>query len=375
MKILPVKPYFPKSDIEIIKQNIEEVLLSGMLSSTRGKYVNEFERRFRNYVGTHYAIATNSGTSALQYSFESFKLKSGFEVIAPTNTFSATISSIIHAGGKPVLCDINPKTLCLDIEQTLSKITYKTKSIVIVHLGGIISPEIEELKTVCSEENIFLVEDCAHAHGSTFMNQKAGSFGDIGCFSFYPTKVMTTGEGGMLVANNLNLYITANKLRDQGREKYESEIISELGSNGRMSEIEAVIGLVQLNRLDEIVKKRRLIAKFYDYEIARIDGIKSLKIPENCKSSYYKYITLLDEEINRDKVKMKLKKEGVICGSEVYNPPIHLQPIYKQLLKTKRGDFIIAEEMARRMLCLPIYPSLNINQLKYVTKKLKEALQ
>ncbi|MGB9756278.1 MAG: DegT/DnrJ/EryC1/StrS family aminotransferase, partial [Candidatus Bathyarchaeales archaeon] len=196
----PVKPYFLKEDIEKIKTDVEKILQSGML--TLHTYTKEFENQFAKLCHVKHAIAVNSGTSALEIALRTMKVKAEDEVLVPTNTFSATATAVIFAGAKPKLTDINPENLCIDAENIQKNITSKTKGVITVHIGGLICPEIEEIKEICREENLFLVEDAAHAQGSTINQKPAGSLGDTGCFSFYPTKVMTTGEGGMITTNS-----------------------------------------------------------------------------------------------------------------------------------------------------------------------------
>lgn len=218
------------------------------------------------------------------------------------------------------------------------------------------------------------MEDAAHAQGSAISGQQAGSLGDVGCFSFYPTKVMTTGEGGMITTNNEEVAQKAKVLRDQGKESFYSSIIIELGYNWRLPEISAAIGLTQLKRLPEIIRRRNKIAQRYDKKLKTLSGIKPLMKPPNVIHNYYKYVAFLDSDINRDGFKRKLGEKGVKCGGEVYWPPLHLQPIYKKLLGTKEGDFPEAEYTCKRMICLPMHTQISIGDAEYVTDKIKETL-
>jgi dTDP-4-amino-4,6-dideoxygalactose transaminase len=368
----PVKPYFLEEDIEKIKINIEKILQSGML--TLHTYTKEFENQFANMCHVKHAVAVNSGTSALEIALRIMNVKAGDEVLVPTNTFSATATAVIFAGAKPKLTDINPETLCIDMENIQKNITSKTKGVIVVHIGGLVCPEMEEIKELCQERKLFLTEDAAHAHGSSINQKPAGSLGDAGCFSFYPTKVMTTGEGGMITTDNDKIAEKARILRDQGKENFNSNIIIELGYNWRLPEISAAIGLTQLKRLPEIIKKRNEIAKYYNKELSKINGITPLKTPQNILNNYYKYIALLDDGIDREKLKEKLRTKGVRCSGEVYWPPLHLQPIYKQLLGTKEGDFPQAEKVCKRMICLPLYAQMTMEDTKFVVEKLRETL-
>jgi len=370
--ITPAKPFFSEDDIEEIKLYVERILKSGML--TMGEYTKKFEEMFSQLSNTRYSIAVNSGTAALDIILRSMKLKPGDEVLVPTNTFSATAAAVIFAGGKPVFTDINPETLCMGVEDLENKITAKTKGVIVVHIGGLICPEINEIREVCEDRKLFLVEDAAHAHGSKIDGKPAGSLADAAAFSFYPTKVITTGEGGMITTNNEEIAKKAAILRDQGKENFASNIIVELGYNWRMSEINAAIGIVQLKRLNEFIEKRNIIAKIYDKAFDSMSGIKPLKTPSNILNNYYKYVAILDEDIDREKLKAKLREKGVRCGGEVYWPPLHMQPVYQKLLGTKPGDFPKAEDVCKRMICPPIHAGMSIEDANYVTEKFKEAL-
>jgi dTDP-4-amino-4,6-dideoxygalactose transaminase len=370
--IPPVKPYFPREDIEEVKEHVAKILQSGML--TLHIYTKEFEDQFAKLCGVKHAIAVNSGTSALEIALRALKIKAGDEVLVPTNTFTATAATVIFAGAMPKLTDINPETLCIDTENIQKNLTSKTKAVIAVHIGGLICPEIEEIREICRERKIFLIEDAAHAHGSTINQKPAGALGDAGCFSFYPTKVMTTGEGGMITTDNNEIAEKARILRDQGKENFNSNIIVELGYNWRLPEINAAIGLTQLKRLPEIIEKRNAIAKYYDDALEKTDGIKPLKTPSNILNNYYKYVAFLDEDLDREKLKEKLRAEGVKCSGEVYWPPLHLQPVYKRLLGTKEGDFPNAEDACKRMLCLPLYAQMTIEDAQYVVEKLREIM-
>jgi len=368
----PVKPYFPKSDVEKIKHHFEKILESGML--TMGIYTREFEEKFAQLWDIKYAIAVNSGTAALDIILRSMKLQPGDEVLLPTNTFSATAASVVFAGGKPILTDINPSSLCMDVEDLEDKITSRTKGVIVVHVGGLICPEINNIRKICENKGLFLIEDAAHAHGSKIDGRSAGSLADAAAFSFYPTKVMTTGEGGMITTSDERIAKTAMILRDQGKENFSSSIIVELGYNWRMDEISAAIGIVQLKRLNEIITKRNIIARIYDQAFDRMSGVKPLKTPPNILNNYYKYVAILDKDIDREKLKAKLRDKGVRCGGEVYWPPLHMQPAYQRLLGTKLGDFPKAEDICRRMICPPMYTDMSVEDANYVIEKFKEAL-
>jgi dTDP-4-amino-4,6-dideoxygalactose transaminase len=183
---------------------------------------------------------------------------------------------------------------------------------------------------------------------------------------------MTTGEGGMITTNDPKIAEKAAIFRDQGKESFSSNTIVEVGYNWRMNEISAAIGLSQLRRLPEFIRRRNEIAKYFDQELSRISGIKPLNIPRNALSNYYKYVAFLSQEIPRDSFKQKLREKGVKLSGEVYWPPLHMQPVYGRLLKVKEGDFPATEDACRRMICLPVYSQMTMNEAQYVIEKIKE---
>lgn len=370
--IPPAKPYFPPEDIPLIKNEIEKILRSGML--TLGEYTRRFEAEFAKLCEVSHAVAVNSGTSALEIALRSLGLRKGDEVLLPTNTFTATAAAIIFAGGKPVFTDVNAKTISLDAENVQKYLTPKTKAVMVVHIGGLVCPDIKAIKELCDDKKLYLIEDAAHAQGSTIDKQPAGSIGDAGCFSFYPTKVITTGEGGMITTRSEKIAAEASILRDQGKENFSSNIIVRLGYNWRMTEISAAIGISQIKRLQEFIMNRNKIARHFDQKLSGLDSIEPLITPSNEVNNYYKYIMLLSNNIPRSDFKEKLREKGVKCSGEVYWPPLHMEPIYQNLLGTKEGDFPIAEDVCQRMVCLPIYSQMTIDEAKYVVEKTKEVL-
>jgi dTDP-4-amino-4,6-dideoxygalactose transaminase len=370
--IPPVKLYFPAEDIAAIKVEVEKILQSGML--TLGEYTKNFETEYAKMCRTRYAVAVNSGTGALEVALRSVGLRAGDEVLVPTNTFTATVAAVVFAGGKPVFTDIDPESLCITAEEVRRRLTPKTRGVIVVHIGGLVCPDIFEIKKICEDEGFFLIEDAAHAHGSLIDGKPAGSLGDAGCFSFYPTKVMTTGEGGMVTTDSEEIAEKALILRDQGKENFNSNIIVELGYNWRMDEISAAIGLVQIKRLPEIIRKRNNVARLYDEKLSNIKGIKAQRVPKNILHNYYKYTVFLDRVIDRDGFKQKLRELGVRCGGEVYWPPCHLQPVYQRLLGVKPGDFPLSEDATRRKVCLPMYAQMTYDDVNYVVEKVNYVL-
>lgn len=371
-QVPPAKPYFPDKDITVILKETETILRSGRL--TLGDYTNRFEAAFAKSFKVPHAVAVNSGTSALEIALRVMGLRRGTEVLIPTNTFSATAAAVIFAGGKPVLTDINAKSLSIDEENIQKHLTSETKAIIVVHVGGLVCPDMNAIAELCEDHHLFLIEDAAHAHGSTLEKEHAGSIGDVGCFSFYPTKVITTCEGGMITTKKKDIATKAEILRDQGKENFSSNIIIELGYNWRMNEISAAIGLTQLKRLPEFIKHRNQIAQYYDRRLSGMDDIELLEIPSGFVNNYYKYIIFLSSKIQRDEFKQKLREKGVRCSGEVYWPPLHMEPVYQRLLRVKVGDFPVAEDVCKRMVCLPMYSQMTLEEARYVVEKIEEVL-
>ena len=372
MQISAAKIYFPEEDRRKILEQIDRILESGQL--TLGKYTKQFEKKFAEYVGTKYAVAVNSGTSALEIILRALDIE-GSSVIVPTNTFFATPASVIHAGGRAIFANVIDN-LCLDPENVRENIQKDTRAVIIVHIGGIIPPQITEIQRICKERNLHLIEDAAHAHGSTLNGKKAGTFGIAAAFSFYPTKVMTSGEGGMITTNDDDIYQRALVFRDQGKAGFYGNVHTEMGYNWRMSEIHAAIGLSQFARLDEFIAKRRRIAQIYNGELTKLNRVSLLKIPTEVKSNYYKYVAFLEDNIDRASLKKELKeKYNVSLSGEVYELPCHLQPIFKKLYGFNGGEFPKSEDLCRRQICLPVFVEMTEQQARYVADSLKEVLK
>jgi dTDP-4-amino-4,6-dideoxygalactose transaminase len=307
-KIAGHKYWFTKESIEYITRNIQDLLEKGEYL-TEGKYCTEFEKEFSSYIGVKFSIVTSSGTSALDAVLQALQVK-GYEVIVPTNTFIATAAAVIRAGGIPVFADCD-EYLNLDIDDAIKCVTQKTKAIIIVHIGGLISPRIEELREYCDKKGIYLIEDAAHAHGSKYNGKMAGSFGHAATFSFFSTKVMSIGEGGMVVTNNEELAQKIRILKDQGKEPkgiYQN-IYSILGNNWRMTEFQAIIGLAQLKLIEESISRREKIAKIYNEKLQKINKVEPRKIPEKERCNFYKYVVYLkDPKLQREKIYEQMKE-------------------------------------------------------------------
>jgi len=373
-QIPPFKYYFPKKIKEWILNKINDLIEKGEYL-TNGKYVKDFETKFSSYINTKYAIAVSSGTAALEIIFQSLKIKNK-EVILPTNTFIATAYGVLRSKGKISLVDID-YDLCINFKEVKSNMNENTKAVLPVHIGGFISKHIEELIELCKENNIPLIEDSAHALGSEYKNKKAGSLGFASAFSFFSTKILTTGEGGMITTNDYELAYNARILRDQG--KIKGNEIKMLGYNWRMTEIQAIIGLAQLSIIEEILEKRRKIAKIYTELIEekikeRKNKIEILKPNKNLKPNYYKFILFLPKNKNPEILKKYLKeKYNIELSGYVYEIPLHEQKPLKRYIYNK--NFPIANDLCKRHISLPIYPQMEEKEIVYIVDSLFNSLE
>jgi dTDP-4-amino-4,6-dideoxygalactose transaminase len=363
-------PYFSDKSLSEIQNDVKLMLNSGRL--TDGPYAQEFERQFADYNNVKYAVAVSSGSASLDITLRHYKLQ-GREVIVPTNTFIATPNGVVFAGGKPVFADMNPETLGIDVEDVKRRVTERTAGVIVVHIAGLVCPQIRELREFCKQKGLFLLEDSAHAHGAMMDGQKAGTFSDAGCFSFYPTKVMTACEGGMIITNNEMLAREAQIVRTCGQNADRQMVM--LGHNWRMSELSAIVGKNQLTHLEEFLAKRNQVAKWYEEALADVEGVKVFKTPRNFRHSYYKYPVLLADSIDRLKVASLLKDECGVEAGHVYYPPCHLHPYYMETYGTRRGDYPASERVLKQVLCLPMHCALTEENVKYIAESLVSSIK
>jgi len=371
MKLAELKPFFDKDDIQFILENFEE-LLSGDGYLTMGKYCKQFENGFAEYQDNKYAISCNSGTAALEMICRSMNID-GKEVILPTNTFIATANAIINAGGTPVFADIKDD-MQLDPEDVIRKITNNTKAVMTVHIGGYVSPNIVDLVSICKDNNILLFEDAAQAHGTYYNGKMAGTFGIGGGFSFFSTKVMTTGEGGMVSTNDNYLYEQSKLLRQYGKVPFSiyqnySEI---LGYNWRMTEVCALMGIRQLDKLELFIKRRTEIAKIYNDKLKNIPNMEFMPVNDDVRFNWFKYIIYL-KGIDREKFHLKLKNDyNINLSGYVYEIPLHKQPALKSFITN--DNYPVANEICSSHICLPLFYSLSDDEVNYIIDSLKKCL-
>jgi perosamine synthetase len=366
----PARVDFTAEDRQWIADRIQEVLASGRL--TLGAYGEEFERRFAEYLGAKHAVAVNSGTSALEIIFRTLGVE-GRDVLVPANTNYATVAAVVHAGGRPVLMDTDAETLGTAPEEVQRCITPNTAGAVVVHIGGLVSHRMAALKEVLDRRGLWLVEDAAHAHGSFHDGIAAGTFGIAGGFSFYPTKVMTSGEGGMIVTDDDRIAAEARIYRDQGKASFTQNIHVRHGYNWRLSEPHSVIGVRHLKRLPEMLESRRQAAALYDQAFSDSDLVEPLRVTKGGMCNFYKYIVLPRRPIHRAAVKQKLRETyGVILGGEVYEEPIQRQPVFRDLATR---PLPISEDICARHLCLPMFSGLTESQVEQVVEAINAVLR
>ncbi|MBV9253517.1 MAG: DegT/DnrJ/EryC1/StrS aminotransferase family protein [Actinobacteria bacterium] len=354
--IPPARPVFNADDRARIGALIDTALSSGAL--TLGPCGRQFEELVASSVGVPHAVAVSSGTAALEIVLRSLDVQ-GRDVIVPANTFYATAGAVVHAGGRPVFADVAADTLALSratVEAALDAHGGDVAGVVHVHIGGLVSPEVPAIAALCAERGIFFMEDAAHAHGSTLDGKAAGAFGQAGTFSFYPTKVVASGEGGMIVTADERIADEARLYRDQGKAGFLGGEHVRLGYAWRMSELHAAVAMTQWERLDEFLTVRRGVARRYDEALADLPGATPVLQPAGSESNYYKYLVLLEPSIDRDVLKKELREGyGVSLSGEVYARPLHVEPIFADVA---HGPLPVAEHVCAHHVCLPVHSDM-----------------
>ncbi len=376
MKIPILRIPYDEDDIAYIKDGVEKVLRSGYL--TMADRVHEFETMFAKMCGTKYAVGTNSGTSSIEIALRALGVE-GVTVIVPSNTYMATPIAVVKAGARVIFAECQKENLQLDPDDIERKIQADTKGVVVVHIGGIISPHFGRIKEICKKRGLFLIEDAAHAHGATIDGKMAGSLAIAGSFSFYPTKVITTAEGGMCTTDDRSIYEKALVLREHGKADHGYNVHTEFGDNWRFSELHALLGLQQMRKIDWILSERRKIASQYDQYLRDIDEVRPVVVPKNIRPSYYKYIVYLDGKIDRAELKKILReKYEIALPGEVYSDPCHSQPVfqkYPEKMANRPGDrFSVTDHVCKYHICLPLYPGLSEQEILYVVSSLKGSI-
>jgi dTDP-4-amino-4,6-dideoxygalactose transaminase len=371
-------PFFKPQLLEEDKKAILKSLNSSML--TNGPVVNEFEKKFAKFTKSKYAVAVSNATSALHLSLMSLDIGKGDEVIMPDLTFIATANSVLMTGATPVLADVTPDTFQISIDSIKKSITKKTKAILPVHLYGK-SCDMNSIQKIAKKNNLKIIEDCAHAIGTKYKNKHVGTFGDTGCFSFYPSKNITTFEGGMIITNSKkldeNLRMGRNHginrtLKDRYSSKYPWEYdIKQYGYNYRLDEIRSTLGINQLKRINKINNSRRDAFKYYCKKLSNIDGIL-LPSQDNLKEhACHLFVISIDKSkfgLDRNRIHEKLLKKGIYTS--IHYKPLHLFTLFKKKSKIY-DDLINSSKLYDQIISLPFYTSMPKNEQNIIVNEIK----
>lgn len=368
-KISLFKIYWDEEDVEAVTK----VIKRGSYWAT-GPEITEFEDIVAEYVGTKYAVAFNSGTSALHAILLAYDIKQGAEVIVPSLTFISTANACLFVGAKPVFAEIEDKTCGLNPEDVKEKITGRTKAIIPVHYGGCPCLHIKELKEIAEENNLLLIEDAAAALGAKIKDEKVGTFGDVGMFSFCQSKIITTGEGGMIVTDSKEIYEKLKLIVSHGRAENADYFSSaelgdyiDLGYNFRMPTMNAALGISQLKKIDKLLNMRRKNADHYTSNLIDIEGIKPWIPPEDFYHVYWIYTVEVEYGLRNDLMSY-LAGEGIF--SKLYYDLIHLTKFYREKFGLREGDLPVTEGISNKLLSLPMYPTLTNDEINYITEKI-----
>ena len=369
-------PFIDNTDISVIQNAAKSVFL------TNGPNLDKFEKYFQNFVKSKYAIGVSNATSALHISLKSLDIGIGDEVIVPDQTFAATANSVLQAGATPVLADIDEDTLNISPESIMKNLSKKTKAIIPVHFAG--TPcDMKEIMKIARNNSLKIIEDCAHAIGTNFNKKHVGTFGDTGCFSFYPTKNLTTIEGGMIITNNKKIAQFAQLARNHGLSRtlinrYSSGKpweydIENVGYNYRLDEIRSAIGISQLSKIKTLNKKRLRAFQYYNKKLKDIPGLITPLEKNFLNNSCHLYVIRLthNAKITRDKLFSELQKNGI--GSTVHYKPLHKFSLFKKK-SIHRDNLITSKKLYDEILSLPLYPQLTKINQNYIINNMKKLL-
>jgi len=356
----------PVSEPSLIGNEINYVLdclKTGWISS-RGKYVELFEKKFSEFIGAKNSISCSSGTTALHLSLKSLGIKENDEVIVPNFTFIAPVNSIIYCGAKPVLVDVDSRTYCMNLDKLKKKINRKTKAIIIVHTYGY-PQNIKEIIQLAKKKNIFVIEDCAEAIGSFLNDKHVGIESDAGTFSFFGNKTISTGEGGLIVFKEKKHLQRAKSLRNHAMSEKIKYYHTDIGYNYRITNMQAAVGLAQVEKVKKFIQKKIWIAKMYEKYLIKDKNLILPHTPSNAQHSYWLYTILINNfsQLKRDKLIDALNNKGV----EVRKPffPVHRMKPYKKYAKTE--NFHTSDKIYKSGICLPSFFSLNLQQIKTIS--------
>ena len=368
MSFIPVcEPRLAGNELEYV----EDCIKTGWISSA-GKYIDRFEEGFSAYCGRKYGIAVSNGTVALQLAVAALDLPRDSEIIMPSFTIISCAMAAVYNGLKPVFVDADPETWCMDVRQIEEKINKNTSAIMVVHIYG--HPvDMDPVLELVEKYNLRIIEDAAEAHGAEYKGGKCGSFGDISCFSFYANKIITTGEGGMVLTDNEDLAERCRSLRNLSFKKEKRFYHTELGFNFRMTNIQAAIGLAQLENINKAIEKKIWIGKLYNNLLRDVPYLQLPAEKEWAKNVYWMYGVVLDEKvgITAEKFAAKLKSRGVETRPFFFG--LHEQPVIEKDRPIER--LVVTEHISKFGLYLPSGLALDENQVKTVVEKVKESLE
>jgi perosamine synthetase len=366
-KFIPIaKPIFLGNE----KAYISECIDGGWISSA-GKFIEDFERQFADFCNVKYAVAVSNGTVALHLALVALGISNGDEVIVPDLTFAATANSVIYTGAQPVLADVAADSWTIDINRCKDLLTDRTRAIIPVHLYG--QPcNMAEVTEFANEHNLFVIEDCAEAHGAKFQGQNIGSFGIINCFSFYGNKIVTTGEGGICLTNEEKLFDRLRVLRDHGMDKYRKYWHNMVGFNYRMTNIQAAVGCGQMEKIDEYLEMRRNIEKYYNERLEHHQLIEIQKnLPDRKKVCWLYSIKILTETAGTTigKIRDQLKQQNI--DSRPFFVPLHQMPPYQTLPRHNLNNSV---EISEHGISLPTFSDLKEQEITYIANSLVDIL-
>jgi dTDP-4-amino-4,6-dideoxygalactose transaminase len=366
------KTYWEEDDIEAVAS----VIKRGMYWAD-GPEIGKFEKNIADYIGVKYALAFNSGTSALHTLLLAHNIRGG-EVIVPSFTFIATANAVVLAGGIPVFAEVESDSCALDALDVKRKITSKTKGVILVHYGGFPAKNTKAIRKIAQEKKILFIEDNAESLGAHINNKKTGGFGDSAILSLCQNKIISTGEGGLIVTNIQKVFEKAKLLRSHGRVELADDYFSssedndyiQVGYNFRMPTLLAALGTSQLNKINKIIELRREKAKYLIKHLSKIRHIRVFQEQKGFFSVYQMFPITLTDKKKRDALQQYLAQNGIM--SKVYFNPVHLKTIYQRNYKYGKGDLPYTEALSEIMLNLPIYPGLTKDGLNYIVSKIQE---
>lgn len=351
---------------------VAEAVRTGWISS-EGRFIAEFERRWAEYCGVSHGVAVCNGTVAIELALAALALPHGSEVILPSFTIISCVAAVLRTGCRPVLVDCEQDTWCLDVAEVERKITDRTRAIMPVHIYGHMA-DMNPLNELAGKFGLAIIEDAAEAHGAEYHGRRAGSIGTMGCFSFYANKIVTTGEGGMVVTNDARLAERARSLRNLSFRREKRFLHTELGYNFRMTNLQAAIGVSQIERVDEHVARKRRMAALYDQRLREIRGLRLPVERSDVKNVYWMYGVVLDDSVPVDAAAFaaRLREEGI--DTRPFFLGMHEQPVLRERGLFAGESYPVTERLARRGLYLPSGLGLGETQIDTVCAAVQRCL-